>query len=156
MKTNHYGEMYFGKVIDVTDPCYDRDDWGRTSVDVVPGTYDCYATHTETGRVAEIFIKRKDSHSVRTRMIDTIGVDAGLAGFFNNKKDYTNSDWDELCHKISDLDDVDGSYTYFLNDGFFSSSGWGDGEYAVFANYDENGEIVGLKIEFINDEDEDY
>ena len=90
MKTNHYGEMYFGKVIDVTDPCYNRNVWCRTSVDVVPGTYDCYATHTENGRVAEIFIKRKDSRSVRTRMIDTIGVDAGLAGFFNNKKDYTN------------------------------------------------------------------
>ena len=156
MRTNHYGEMYFGKVIDVTDPCYNRDVWCRTSIDVVPVTYDCYATHTKEGRVAEIFIKRKDSHSVRTRMIDTIGVDAGLAGFFNNKKNYTASDWDELCNKISDLDDVDGSYTYFLNDGFFSSSGWGDGEYAVFAYYDENEEIVGLKIAFIDDEDENY
>lgn len=156
MKTNHYGEMYFGKVIDVTDLRYNRDDRGRTSVDVVPGAYDCYASHTEEGRVAEIFIKRKDSHNVRTRKIGTIGVDAGLAGFFNNKKDYTDSDVDELCNKMSDLDKVDGSYTYFLNDGFFSSSGLGDGEYAVFANYDENEEIVGLKIVFIYDEDKDY
>lgn len=46
MRTNHYGEMYFGKVIDVTDPCYNSDVWCRTSIDVVPGTYDCYATHT--------------------------------------------------------------------------------------------------------------
>ena len=60
--------------------------------------------------------------------IGTIGVDAGLAGFFNNKQDFNDDEWSELCDRIG------GGNAWNLYNGVFSSSGFGDGIYDVYAN----------------------
>lgn len=74
--------------------------------------------------------------------IGSIGVDAGLAGFFMNKPDYTDDEWSDFCDYIRNGD------AWIKNEGFFSSSGNGDGCYPVYA-YKQNGEITALEIRFV-------
>lgn len=74
--------------------------------------------------------------------IGSIGVDAGLAGFFMNKPDYTDEQWTELCEATRNGD------AWIKDEGFFSSSGDGDGCYPVYA-YKQNGEITALEIRFV-------
>lgn len=71
----------------------------------------------------------------------TIGVDAGMAGFSHNKPDYSDDEWHGFCERTSSGD------AWMTEDGFYSSSGYGDGEYGVFA-YKHNGEITALEIRF--------
>ena len=74
--------------------------------------------------------------------IGSIGVDAGLAGFFHNKPDYDDDAWSAFCDRIRHGD------AWITGDGFYSSSGYGDGGYGVYAQ-EHNGEIVALEIRFI-------
>lgn len=52
--------------------------------------------------------------------IGSIGVDAGLAGFFHNKPDYSDEAWSKFCDRIRHGD------AWLTEDGFYSSSGYGD------------------------------
>ena len=74
--------------------------------------------------------------------IGSIGVDAGLAGFFHNKPDYDDHEWAAFCNRIDRGD------AWITEDGFYSSSGYGDGSYGVYA-YRKNGEISALEIRFL-------
>ena len=150
-----FGEHYFTSKVDITDPCYDKGTWCRKTVNVVEGNYDLCYTMADEGawgnRVAKIAIFHKDYSMdiINAKLIGEIGVDAGLAGFFNDKKDYTDAEWSEFCHNIDGKDLIE------IDNGFFSSSGYGDGMYDVYAYYNDNNEIVGLEIIFIEEGDED-
>lgn len=74
--------------------------------------------------------------------IGSIGVDAGLAGFFHHKPDYDDAAWAEFCDRVSHGD------AWMIENGFYSSSGYGDGGYGVFA-YQQDGEIRALEIRFL-------
>ena len=73
--------------------------------------------------------------------IGSIGVDAGLAGFFHNKPDYTDGEWAAFCDRVRHGD------VWLTKDGFYSSSGYGDGCYGVYA-YKQGGEITAIEIRF--------
>lgn len=158
MKVKFVGTKTFGPEIDITDPCYDKDVWCRMNkVKIKEGEYHCaiwpaYDGYTDprTGKehrysmVARIGIYLGDVPA-RTDLVKIgfIGVDTGLAGFFNDKPDYDDNAWKDVHNSISGKD-------YLISeDGFFSRSGYGDGEYPVFAEKDENGEIVSLEIAFM-------
>lgn len=82
--------------------------------------------------------------SARWKEIGTIGVDGGAAGFFPNKPDFTQDEWSNLCDWMY-AEDRD---YYFKKDlGFWVSSGYGDGVYAVYA-IEEEGKTIALKICF--------
>ena len=151
------GTKCFGPEIDITDPCYDRYMWGRlNNVKIKEGEYrcivwkkqtrheDCFGNLRYDMRIAKIGIYRGDiPHTEKLEEIGEIGVDAGLAGFFNGKLDYNNEEWSELCSAIKGKD-------YLINkEGFFSRSGYGDGCYPVYAEKDTNGEIISLEICFM-------
>lgn len=74
--------------------------------------------------------------------IGSIGVDAGLAGFFHNKPDYTDGEWAAFCERVRHGD------VWLTKDGFYSSSGYGDGCYGVYA-YKQGGEITAIEIRFL-------
>ncbi len=152
-----------GNVI-VTDPCYNHDVWCRiNSVPVVPGDYTCAVYFSDKGewgiRVAKIGIYR-DSN-VREEMMDeenceligNIGVDAGLAGIFQEKPDFDDDQWAKFCNDIRTGDAwlVDGK----IMRGFFSSSGYGDGAYDVVGHRCHGGAFDGLEIIFLDDEEEE-
>ena len=74
--------------------------------------------------------------------IGSIGVDAGLAGFFHNKPDYIDEEWGRFCDRVRNGD------TWLIEDGFYSSSGYGDGCYGVYA-YKQDGAITALELRFL-------
>lgn len=154
-----------GDRVTVTDPCYDKSSGLELCLPV--GEYDCYYDMQDEGewgqRIAKCLIIRKgcrfyDLDDVCHHYAGSVGVDAGLCGFFVNKPDYDDKAWEDFCNFLEKEDKERGINAYHTDEGFFTSSGYGDGEYDV-SILDVNGE-VGAMITFIEDEsdedDEDY
>ena len=151
------GQKDFQGVVDVTDPCYDKDVWCRINgVQIKPGIYNCVAWtgkdddwgrrcwiagiyHADETRPFNQFFK-KNNESVEE--IGEIGVDAGLAGFFHDKPDYNDEEWSRFC------DDIFNGDAWIKDEGFFTSSGCGDGGYSVLAEKNNDGEIIAMEIHF--------
>jgi hypothetical protein len=151
----YVGKIELGTKVDITDPCYDKDTWCRMTTDCEPGLYEGYIEMSDEGawgnRVASVSIF-KDGRIVdieKMKIIGKIGVDAGLAGFFNNKPDFNDREWSEFCDKIEE------GNAWNLYNGIFSSSGYGDGGYYVYANKDRNAfTIVFIDNEYEEDDEE--
>lgn len=146
------GKRVFGDTVDATDPCYKKDVWCRMNgIKIVPGEYECVAWMSDEGewgnRVAIIGIYLGGYVPPKKQMwkIGSIGVDAGLAGFFENKPDYDNDQWEEFCQKVNKPED----HAWIFPEGFFSSSGYGDGAYDVSARKIGDGRATALEIRFI-------
>lgn len=137
-KTIRYvGELVLGDKLDVTDPCYNKDVWCRTTVDCKPGAYTGYAKFSDERewgtRVASLSIYKDNipcSINDMECISSNIGVDSGFAGFFNNKPDFSDEEWYELCDKTED------GNAWCMFNGIFSDSGYGDGCYELYANKD--------------------
>ena len=165
------GTLKFGPNIKVTDPCYDdSNDCCYENLTIKPGEYICaYNTADRFGVSmcgiynAEIFKNLEDIENLHNQINDgfdcigTICVDAGLAGFFENKPDFTNDEWSHLCNLTfsnetdSDFKVIDNcAYIKNGNDykGFFTSSGEGDGDYHVYVKRNKDGEIIAAYINF--------
>ena len=162
-KYQKVGQMEFGNKVDISDPCYERD--GESNVidyGIESGTYGCYIKfgkeeYGEEYRIAEIAIIKKGYENLCSDygwiFVDIIGVDSGLCGFFNHKKEYSNSDWTDFCHRLEEANEKGGfeeSGEYFINfdNGFFSNTGWGDGSYETY-KYTLEDKVVGLKVIFM-------
>lgn len=169
MRRKKIGEMHFEGKIQVTDPCYAEDVWCRSIIDVIPGNYFCYVFHNtdkyvvedESGsklvsdtRVGIIGIYLNGAIPPQKTMIEEkqIGVDAGLAGFFMKKPDYTDEQWDDFCNIVCEKNCSKDAWIF--NDrintvGFFSTSGYGDGVYPVYVARNPKGEIYAAEIRFL-------
>lgn len=157
MRRKLIGKRNFGNVIDITDPCYDKDVWCRmNSVPIKAGEYHCIKwIHTEKGElngepykdtivgILGIYLDGIIPQQKKMIEIGFIGVDAGLAGFFENKPDYSDKEWDNFCNRIKNGD------AWMFDEGVFSSSGYGDGCYKVYAYKNLNEETTALEIRFI-------
>lgn len=164
MKTTEMkiGTKHFGPKVDITDPCYDRNVWCRINeVPIKEGTYDCLIWEAEeeilfrgkpvTNRTVAkigIYLDGKIPDRSCFSYLGDIGVDAGLAGFFNEKPNYSPDEWKELCDSIYPLGEGC-EEAWIRDDGFFSSSGEGDGCYSVLCAKDAQGEIIALEIRFL-------
>lgn len=137
------GTKHFEGVVDITDPCYDKTVRCRMTTTVRNGEYDCVIWCDEDGDVAIIGIYQDGVVPSRqaVKKIGTIGVDAGLAGFFMNKPDYTDEQWSEFCEFVSEGD------AWIKDEGFFGTSGYGDGVYPVYAHKLKDG-AQALEIKF--------
>lgn len=161
--TRTIGTKDFHGEVDITDPCYGRDVWCRmNNIKIADGTYICNAYVSERisyNRIDAIGIFLTDNfiadslEAIHSKMkhIGNIGVDAGLAGFFHNKPDYDDDQWTIFC------DQLKGNCNAYINEeGFFSTSGDGDGSYDVYAYNDpKTGEIVALAIDFTYIDEQD-
>lgn len=157
MRRKKIGVMDFHGSVDITDPCYDKDVWCRMNdVKISDGEYTCNVWHhTDKGTykdgtpysyilVGAIGIYRNGDIPRQKDMeeIGSIGVDAGLAGFFHNKPDYSDEEWGRFCDRVRNGD------AWLIKDGFYSSSGYGDGCYGVYA-YKQDGAITALELRFL-------
>ena len=142
----------FHRSVDITDPCYDKDVWCRKNdVKIADGEYLCITwIYRKRGKhpdrrvsIIGIYLNGDIPGQDDMEIIGEIGVDTGLAGFFHNKPDYTDTEWSEFCNKIQDGDE------WLTEEGFWSSSGYGDGCYSVYASKNEQGVINALEIRFI-------
>ena len=162
-RLNELLDLSNGKV-DITDPCYDKDVWCKMSgVDVKPGKYACFYTTADAGewgkRIATITIVHEDFADAFTEdelgynEIGDIGVDAGLAGFFPDKPDFSDDEWSKLCDWMDEVSDYP-SCCFKEGLGFWTSSGYGDGGYPVYAaKTTDTDETYALQIDFLVDED---
>ena len=163
------GYMPINGSVDITDPCYDRDVWCRmNAVKVRPGDYECsyfMANFTweydgkkgddwcvTRARIAHVDVMTElestgFSDCDEAEEIGEIGVDAGLAGFFGDKPDFSDEEWHEFCRAMRAMRARD-EQAYLTDLGFWTSSGYGDGGYPVYA-VKRDGEIVALEIVFI-------
>lgn len=135
LKKNIIGTKIFGEKIDITDPCYNKDVWCRMNgVSIAPGSYACVAWTGEDPSfghrvlIAGIYKDGKIPSQQTMKEIGDIGVDAGLAGFFEDKPDYNDKQWSEFCDSICKGE------AWIKDEGFFTSSGIGDGCYGVYAH----------------------
>ena len=156
--------------VDITDPCYGKDVWCRRTENIMPGTYNCYAyIGDDPDWGSRVWINQiviadgEESYYAEDRVslddaweeIGEIGVDAGMAGFFQNKPDFNDDEWDKLCSWLFDKTErhnpegVEDSYvkSFRTGDGFWTHSGCGDGCYGVFA-IKKDDKIVALEIRF--------
>ena len=151
--TRYYDE----RPVTATDPCYKAGTWCTLfNINVKPGNYECVAwkarlsyTGSDKKRhyykrvfVCGIYLGGDLIPEEKFEEIGTIGVDSGLAGFFQDKPDYGDTQWEKFC------DNCDGKDYMIVDEGFFTETGYGDGGYPVFAAKNENGEIVALEIRF--------
>lgn len=154
--------------VDITDPCYNKDVWCRIESPIIYGTYDCYAEFEDFldwgNRCVRCYIVNSHPFFKRRALcrlknnytyIGNIGVDAGLAGFFDNKPDFDDDAWVDVCNFMNETE-KNGSKVFIKHfetgDGFWTHSGFGDGSYLVKAAK-HNEQIIGLGIEF-NDWDD--
>ena len=154
----HVGRRYFDeRPVTVTDPCYEAGTWCTIAgLKIKPGNYECVAwkgreyyigfddkrhSFLRVGACG-IYLDGKIPESKSGSFLGTIGVDAGLAGFYQDKPDYADKEWSAFCDKIGSRDHL------ITDEGFCTSSGGSDGEYPVYAYSDANGDIVGLEIKF--------
>lgn len=148
--------------IDITDPCYDKSVLCRTQKPIVPGEYNCYAgvgiNKAWGKRVYSLIILANGldfDGKYDVQSVGTIGVDAGMAGFFVNKPDYSDDDWKRICDYVFEGDGTKQPKTFWIVDensplrcvGFFSESGIGDGEY-VLSEIRKRNKLVGYKLQF--------
>ena len=148
----------FGNTVDITDPCYDRDVWCRmNNVPIKSGEYYCIKwLNTEKGEfdgkpyedtmvgILGIYLDGVIPQQKQMVEIGSIGVDAGLAGFFENKPDYNDNEWREFCDRLGKNKNA-----WETECGVYSSSGYGDGYYGVYAYKNPSNDIVALEIRFM-------
>jgi hypothetical protein len=154
----HVGRRYFDeRSVTATDPCYSAGTWCTIEdLMVKPGEYECVAwkgreyyagfdnkRHSYQRVFAcGIYLDGKLPDESDAKLVGEIGVDAGLAGFYQDKPDYDDDEWSAFCDKIDAKD-------YLITDeGFCTRSGYGDGYYPVYSYTDANGDIVALEIKF--------
>lgn len=156
MRRKKIGVKNFNGSVDITDPCYDRDVWCRMNdVKIKEGDYTCMVWRSSTTMthhgvdykntvvgIIGIYLDGVIPPQKSMEEIGSIGVDAGLAGFFHNKPDYSDDAWSKFCDRIRHGD------AWLIDEGFYSSSGYGDGCYGVYAQKTD-GEITALEIRFL-------
>lgn len=156
MKRKKIGVQDFCGSVDITDPCYNSDVWCRMNdVKIKEGEYTCLVWYyTDKGKyngksysdkvvgIIGIYHNGIVPHQKAMKKIGSIGVDAGLAGFFHKKPDYDDRAWSKFCKKLRD-DNV-----WLSEKGFYCSSGFGDGVYPVYA-FKHGRENVALEIRFL-------
>ena len=153
MNSEYIGKLQLNDKVDITDPCYDKDVWCRMTSECKSGEYTGYATIDDVGngwekRVVSIAIYKDDKivDIDSMELIGNIGVDAGLAGFFNNKPDFNDDEWRDFLNKFVRYDKRD---YWDCGYGLFSESGYGDGGYDVYATPDRDA----FMIVFIDDKE---
>ena len=154
MNVVNAGTITLGCTCDVTDPCYNADVWCRHTVTVKPGIYNCFLEISDEGdwgnRVKRSWIIHEDIADIkglRKSFTCECGVDAGLLGYFDNKPDFTDEEWESLCDSIN-WDDKFVIDQFRGRDGFFTASGYGDGCYDITV-YKKKGENVAIEAVFI-------
>ena len=157
-KLNKVGTLTVTGPVDVTDPCYEKGIWCQiTDFHIPEGEYYCYVEEAVVEDWGKI-IKRNAiirsnyqnfPNTLEREYLGEIGVDAGLAGYFIKKPNFSQEEWLSFCKEISkereggkDFYIVDGAYQ-----GFFTDSGYGDGGYDVYTLM-SGSDIVGLEIMF--------
>lgn len=154
-------------LVDVTDPCYERDTWcALFDLKVLPGKYNCFIDIANFPWEDELYGSGDDKRIISLTILHDsygdslkdvlpnfcdmemaeIGVDAGLCGFYNHKNNFTEDEaWENFWQT---LNKYEGKDCDVKPNGVTVSSGFGDGCYPLYKLLNNNDEIVGLRLDF--------
>ena len=171
----YIGTVSLGTKVMVSDPCYRLKTWCQGVLEnVKAGIWNAYLRMSDEGewgiRVAELIVIHSECAKTNPIVIDElqtfeVGVDSGCAGIFDydyyakyHTEDETNRNWYDtiICKQFFPTHEQSGWENSIFTDseGVASSSGYGDGGYDCFVSRNDEGEIIGIKIVFIDDYDE--
>lgn len=156
--------IVLGKKVIVSDPCYEVGIWCQKELsNVLPGAWQVDIRKAKVRNyslVAELIARHEGYPECEISEFETgrIAVDSGQCGFFDAdyyKRHQPDNDYDNpdsWYRRICDL--TLGSDWGTINDkGVVSASGHGDGLYDLYISKNSDGEIVGMRVEFIEDKD---
>lgn len=161
------GAMTLGGTVDATDPCLVQSSrWRMTLTGLRPGVYRCYLQRIPRDYVQGLFLVHEDvpfsgiqnpEADSAWKSVGRIGVDAGMAGFFDQKPDWLRQRWGELMDWMEEQDAQAGGRLHAYRkqfdgrDAFWSTSGYGDGDYRVFVQQN-GGETTAACLWFEDEE----
>jgi hypothetical protein len=156
------GEIELNEIAMLSDPCYGYVNNPNSTIKVVSGKYNIYVTYSESkdigyeGRITNLiaihqdYAKRYNKLPKNDKEYLSCVVDSGTCGIFdlnyykqNHSEDDVNDEWYAV--------NVIGMGDYNITDekGAISSSGWGDGTYDAFAEYDKENKAYAIRISFL-------
>lgn len=170
----HIGTFSLGTKVMVSDPCYKLNTWCQGVLEnVKSGIWDAYLKMIDTGmwgvRVAELIAVNSEHSRKHPIIIDghqefEVGVDSGCAGIFDyeyyckcHTDEDVNEDWYEkqIIYQFFPGDESTWQKSVFTeSNGVVSNSGYGDGGYDCYVARNDEGEIVGIRIVYIIEEEE--
>lgn len=135
----------------VTDPYYgleEETDLQLILPNVKSGSWTVAIIYTEDEWVKQLLVFEGDKKRSGKwhRQDQPIGVDLALAGIFDGTAYHQNKEMD--FETVVSVDDQAGIVSF----GAVSTSGFGDGLYDVDIQYDVSRQIVGVRIDFADDE----
>jgi Protein of unknown function (DUF4241) len=172
-------EVTSGELV-ISDPCYEVPTWCAGTVKAKNGTWGVdYQTDDMGDRITEIWAYSLDAAVNRPHIPDELpqapplpfinGVDSGQLGYFDRNHYRNNDSARELAkHDFGEGYDREPGDEWYraacaitlssesfgvMPHGVVSSSGWGDGSYNTQGIFNEDGECIGLRTVFI---EEDY
>lgn len=169
----YIGTFNLGTKVMVSDPCYKLDTWCQCVLEnVKSGIWEAYLKMVDTGmwgvRVAELVTISSEHCEKHLTIMDEhqefeVGVDSGCAGVFDyeyyckcHTKENINEDWYEkqIIQQFFPGDVSTWQRSVFTeSNGVVSNSGYGDGGYDCYVARNTEGEIVGIRIVYIIEEE---
>lgn len=157
LKIKHYGTIELGSEVRVSDPCYGTETWCNRFLDnVSEGIWDCYAIVNKNGRVA-FLTTVKDGYRFALaddEFVGYVGVDAGVMGVFDEgyfQKTRDDKHADDKWYNENVCADHCWNNAGWMCDGgqgFITSSGDGDGSYSLEVDYNDDGDIIRITVDF--------
>ena len=151
--------IVLGKKVIVSDPCYEVGTWCQKELsNVLPGTWEVDIRKAKVGNysvIAELIARHKGYPECEISEFESgrIAVDSGQCGFFDayySVQNHQNEDWyKRICNLTLNADE----WGVVDDKGVVSASGHGDGLYDLYISKTSDGEIVGMRVEFIEDKD---
>ena len=152
------------RTVTITDPCYDKGTWCTAKTDELPAgdyvllyfTKKCW--YKGPSDVKRDYFERIAANAIvldsaydsfvngecKKEYLNEIGVDAGQAGYYQDKPDYDDDAWYDFCEELRQNKHL----FNVTKEGFCTESGWGDGCYPV-SIIKKDGKPVGLTIDFL-------
>ena len=171
----YIGTFSLGTKVMVSDPCYHIGTWCQGVLEnVKSGVWEAYLKMIDTGmwgvRVAELITISSEHCEKHLTIMDEhqefeVGVDSGCAGIFDYEYYYkthadekVKEDWydKQIMRQFFPGDESTWQKSVFTeSNGVVSNSGYGDGGYDCYVARNAEGEIVGIRIVYISEEDDD-
>jgi hypothetical protein len=170
----HIGTFNLGTKVMVSDPCYSLGTWCQGVLEnVKSGIWDAYLKMSDEGdwglRVAELITVNSEHYKEHPAIMDEhqefeVGVDSGCAGIFDydyyakyHKEDEIDEEWYDIiiCKQFFPTHDQSGweKSIFTESNGVVSNSGYGDGGYDCYVARNDEGEIIGIRIIYISEEE---
>ena len=151
-------EIELGRHAIVSDPGYKPDTWCTVHIDdMAPGAYAPFVRISNEGewgeRVAELIVVPRDrayDDLEFDEFLGTAGVDSGMLGVWNLDQFAT---WSTTPGWYSSFVEqiIDGKLRYLTLEecATVSNSGYGDGDYDIYASHDGDGSVNGIRVRFL-------